>query len=606
MGNFQKDNNIFGDFIKVVAGLLIGLASFQILAPLIWDYLSELLHLEKFTSYCIIVCFYFITPCILFLVWWYFVKDKISALLYLQPSSTQKIGLSVVTVLTVFFPLFFVVNFLMLLFAFVFDIDWLFYGILIIASVVTIFVLYKISTGVIHNIKAERVKKKRKYYSLIIFISVLTCLFLTFEILYLSYSDKTKSNNIKTFERLRIKSKSDVINAFRLNDFREALKNTRGKFEYNLSRIYQMQELNRYEKQNNPVVTPASINTEVLDLVATEQFPSALINNSVDFSGIDERQLQKTEQALLTVVYMMDKVSDSIVKRNSQILLQAPPYYFDSLLNYQKIKTIGAVDSVKLANAELRYKDIISTLETLEDNTVKVCKRQLALILSNNQMKGIFLFGFTLIIMLCIYLLLKTNEDALAQLNALKENENNQTLKDRTEVNSTILSDSWLVVNVLVWLLIPFFKPVNESNVRVDKPLQAFTITNYITNEKTVEPQPEVTIHNPYPLTINNYPNSRIETQPVSTFDTLWLKEELDKINTAIKNLNRETGPASASNYDDAELMKAIDSIRQRVYNINSTAQQASAMHKMYMYLMENRKTERVNDKSFYPNSNIK
>lgn len=601
-----KDNNIFGDFIKVVAGLLIGLASFQILAPLIWDYLSELLHLEKFTSYCIIVCFYFITPCILFLVWWYFVKDKISALLYLQPSSTQKFGLSVVNVLSVFFPVFFVANFLMLLFAFVFDNDWLFYGILMMASGVTIFVLYKISAGVIHNIKAERVKKKRKYYSLIIFISFLTCLFLTFEILYLSYSDKTKSNNIKTFERLRIKSKSDVINAFRLNDFREALKNTRGKFEYNLSRIYQMQEINRYKKENNPVITPESISTEVLNLVATEQFPGALINNSVDFSGIDERQLQKTEQALLTVVYMMDKVSDSIVKRNSQILLKAPPYYFDSLLNYQKIKTIGTVDSVVLAKAEFRYKEIINTLETLEDNTVKVCKKQLALILSNNQMKGIFLFGFTLIIMLCIYLLLKTNEDALAQLNALKENENNKILKDRTEVNSTVLSDSWLIVNVLVWLLIPFFKPVNESNVRVDKPLQAFTITNYITNEKTVEPQPEVNIHNPYPLTINNYPNSRIETQPVSTLDTLWLKEELNKINTAIKYLNHELRTAAASNYDDAELMKTIDSIRQRVYNINSTAQQANAMHKMYMYLMENRKTERVNDKSFYPNSNIK
>jgi hypothetical protein len=216
MKNNSKEEGLFADFLKVFTGLLIGLASFQILAPLIWNYLSELLHLEKYVSYCVTIFFYFIFPCLLLLIWWFTNKSRLLTLFTIQPENNSK---QLIKLLNFFFPLFILCYFLLLFFSYRFDNQIGFYSLQIVSTLVLLFVLFKVSLNIITNITTGKINKKRKYYVLISLVSFMFLLFIAFEVFYLSYRDKTKSDDVSTFKRLAINNKAEIYNAFRVNDF---------------------------------------------------------------------------------------------------------------------------------------------------------------------------------------------------------------------------------------------------------------------------------------------------------------------------------------------------------------------------------------------------
>lgn len=606
MEHKPNESNLFADFLKVFTGLIIGLASFQILAPLIWNYLSELLHLEKYTSYVVIVSFYFVLPGILLLLWWYNNKHKLAGLLSIHPNRKDEADYTlVIKTLSIFFPVFFLLNTLFFLFGFYFDIPFLFYGLQIAATLVCMFVLGKIVNSVLRNLAEERVKKKRKHHALIGLMIFLFFLFLIFEIIYLTYTDKSKINDITTFEKYKINNKAEIFNAFRLNDFKEELITVRKKFEYNLDRIHQMQDIHNFDRTVN-ISLPSGV-TNMLDSILENREVSQHILDTRRQTYADTHKsidLEMTSQALLSLTLLLDRVSDSIAENRPVVTLARPPYKLQSLLGYEKIRTIHYEDSVSLAVKEIKYKNIITTIQILESNLAKLCRRQLNSVLNNNQMKGIFLFAFALVIMLCFYLLLKTNEDIFYQLQAKEENKNSELINSKSVLNKGALSDVWIIVNILVWLLIPLLKPVSEESIRIDKPFQSLTFSKYVTTERTVETSPPIMINSQHPLTINSYASGEIKTQPVVIIDTVWLRSEIDVIKEKIAEL--QTNPSIVDTAENADLRTMLEAIQRRVNNINSSAQNANVLRKLHRHNREGTAPERIDNNTFKPDSHVR
>src|SRR5258705_6578927 len=70
MSEASQSNKLFGDISGILIKVVIGLVSFQLLAPYVWNYLADLVHIQKIWTFRILTFFYFLLPLILITLWW--------------------------------------------------------------------------------------------------------------------------------------------------------------------------------------------------------------------------------------------------------------------------------------------------------------------------------------------------------------------------------------------------------------------------------------------------------------------------------------------------------------------------------------------------------
>ena len=259
---------------------------------------------------------------------------------------------------------------------------------------------------------------------------------------------------------------------------------------------------------------------------------------------------------------------------------------------------------------EAGYHSVIAGLSSLEKNVNNLSKRQLTIVISNTQMKGIFLFALTMFIMLTLYLLLKSNEGIFNQL-LTKENDTEiEVIRSKATLNKGMLSDVWIILNILIWLLIPLFKPVTEENVKSDNPIQSLTFSRYVDTEKTITEKAVAGNAEKEQLLTINYYSGDGKPGVISQVDTAQLSQTLRLILQNLEELkptdvDPEIGERPVLN-PDSTTIQLLRSIQQRVNRMNSSAQEANALHKFYRHWLRRTESQGITDSSFLPSRAIR
>lgn len=569
----SPESNLFSEFTKIFAGLLIGLASFQLLAPLIWNYLSDLMHLEKITSYRVIISVYFLLPGFLVIIWWYNSGKKIGQLFILNsPGDSLKASQGLIKLTGIFFVLLLVVNFFLLHFSESLDDAKLFYSIQVIGTIICAYILFRVVYYIERVLKKQKPQKRKRYYIFTILICLLFIFYVVFELIYLSHRDKTKTGDLTTFDRLKIPNKAVICNAFRSIELKDALLQARKKFEINQEQEQLMQKVALVNQFNNPDDALNVPGTALFYLFEDTLAPEKHLENDKknEPHHLEEMSFYSVQKNLVVLNHLINWAADSIAKNSSTIVFEQPPFPVASMLGYAPIEHREQTDLISLDKELQWYGGTIEILKMLENKMSTLSKRQLTLVLGNTQMKGIFLFSFFLIIMLGFYLLLKINEDIL---NSGIPGDTVST--ENAELNKKLLSSVWLIINVGVWLLIPLFKPVSESTINIDRPLQSMTFTRYLPQEKTVTTmvaKPVAASDNQAPIIINHY--------------------ELPSGKDSVIIMNADTSMSD-------EILKRV---LQRMDKLNTSDEEAKSLFKLYKAVKSSRSPAEYKWSDFKPN----
>ncbi|HYK46391.1 MAG TPA: hypothetical protein VEV83_14535, partial [Parafilimonas sp.] len=532
--NSMPDNssdNIFASLKGLIWSAFIGVVSFQILAPNIWDYLHGSLGVGYKNAYWWFTWTYFLILPALFLIWtWWNMQslrvclppfNNTEALsrhskffiravrLFIVLQSLLTIGIFYFHIdkagVTTIMIIYFVWSALLLFFCFAYClgcIDYYLYG--ADASPNSIFtdgfknffsyIFFKRKREKLLPDAAQRKQQKQFYRSFVQFACpAIIMLFLLFAVgfFYLNNWEASKS------EKLSSKTAGD--RGFALLDLKETI-------DAATKEIVAVQES---WKQEQPAI-------DLSESLLRTPADHAILIDSVNGAGVDTAQAQadSAEQdttvnprtiayarALNTLrkslIQLLDTLprsptmgniardstgEDSIKEQIDKFPIKAQ---IDSLNN--KFKQLSLPDSI---NA----KDLVflemerAVLNELSKRTEVGAQSQLGYQLRSVQAKGMMLLLSLFFTILALYIFLKMNEDIRSvQLEGMeftkrrgdetdenKLSEMKASVADASKLSVTL----WMFLTITAWLLIPIFKMVKDEEIDIRSPYKAVTFSN--------------------------------------------------------------------------------------------------------------------------------
>ena len=560
----KKRDVLFSDFGKIILKIIIGLASFQLLAPIIWNYLSDLLHLRKLFSLNIIILIYFILPVVLVLVWWRHSRKKFIELC--NPPITDNnpsdildriLNSSKVFIRISDFILFFllIANVLLLLFPVESSsVIYALQAIYMTALIVLIIASHRITQSYFLGLDdfSSVLKSQQNRYST--FRVMFYCVFgliAAMELQYLFGRDYLSTSGERICDTNTISSRLELRNAFRMVDLNVSLSKTRKDLEPELEKLYRLQSLQQVHSLKYHVLPATGNNVNILTSL-TNSFNESGTIPPLTSDSILNTDFYQSLYRLTVLNNFVDSAYELLSKTPDSIEIAEPPYNFETMLALQNLPS-AKYSGISPARRIAWYEASIGIMKNMEQSVDRTSRKMVSKILSNLQMKGIFSFMTLLVFLMCLYLFLKINGEILSIVSAepgKKGDTELKKLKDYSEknleVNKGMTENVWLYMTIMIGLLIPLLKPVNPEKLNLEKPFQLLTIPGQIKSEykptgnsyyTSQTHSPTQTVDSSETFVINIYKDGQLESSenlPLDGQTKQWIQE----INEKVKKMN--------------------------------------------------------------------
>jgi hypothetical protein len=477
----KNNDNIYQNLKGLIWSAFIGIVSFQILAPNIWGYLHKLLGIGYQTAYWeFIIGYILIVPALA--VFW-LMKDYRIIIRYLPPVDDPVLSAAeskkFLNRLILYIILEFIVTGLLLCLRISYSALFVFWVVVNAAACVYLFVCgasitYDSLIKERENISA--IINRKKFWQLFS-ICILSFIFLAcIGITYLL------NNNNKSLYK---------------NDDRQA-----GRLGFQL--------LTLRENIDSSARNMRDL-ADSLKLLNIREGLYQITNAAIKMSHEDSAAVDSCKDELVYPLRALTAYGDSTLKILSEIKNRTPLSDLEknirhwqpggeALIHYDlTIKNmIGTYtkEHWKWTNAILQeYTNYlfqyISSLEKQIDNTAR---DQLGKLLRDTQTKCMFMFMGLFTALLALHIFLKIHGDVLLQQSADLAEEKRLLFANHTRItddsqlelqiiqqenkvseSNRLAGNSWLFITLTVWLLIPFFKPVEDDKIDTDAPFKMLT-----------------------------------------------------------------------------------------------------------------------------------
>jgi hypothetical protein len=423
----------------LIMGAIVGVASFQILAPSVWGYIHDALNLSYKTSYWIFTLGYFLTMPVCMLFWlalnW---KTLITYLLpYDEKDRIERIDARVLWGLCIF--LCFQVLVAGVTFRVYFS-NWFYWTVLSLYFLVCGGFLFFYGLAAKKRIRYEyskaddRARAILNYYRQMLFVSVPVYLVLFVAAgLYLNkWQDK------KSVSRYTGTSKS-AFNAgsrgFALGDLKDSL-------DSRYAALGSIEDSIRYDHRHD-----ALDSVDQVQYYISRKIQSDTVHIKPDPALVAYYQAcADTGQSINQLFHQLRDTTVEVKERSIIFLAQHIPFW----PNYSPGHAMSTID-------DLRYIELLkSDLAELSKEVDAQSRAQLGLQLESVQLKGMVLLMSLFFTLFSLFIYLSICK-RLAQAKA------------RADVREiiTLSNNLWLYLTIIVWLLVPLFKPVKDADIDV-------------------------------------------------------------------------------------------------------------------------------------------
>ncbi|MFN8335701.1 MAG: hypothetical protein U0U09_11265 [Cyclobacteriaceae bacterium] len=498
----QSQSSMYVSLKQLVWSAVIGVFSFQVIAPTVWAYVNSILGIPFYQGYIIFVLVYALTLLIITGIWLLYNRQPLQQCLTgnVTLCRTFLAGLTVSILIQVFAISFFLTRYRLSVEAFVTlqAIIFVLNAALLSVSIwITIGRIRKFSSGSTDKrVTAARDTAYRIIAGCVIAVIIL-CLF-----------GKIHWQHNQQFYYTGDSTK--IASGFRYLDNRKALE---------------------------PLLAEAKYQAEYLRLADTE---ASIV---VAQAGINRVAQNKPDTASVTHNTPAQQKSTQTSATTSNVTIKnSGPSANQSVVVYTETQQ----DSIRIASLSTRYKTLAGLLTRKKDITLRVGQKIVGQLLRDHQLKLIYLFINALIVLISLFLFFRT--DYLIKEYQWKEADQASTLYPGTfdfkvatlranetqRVSLRLVSDIWLYVTIAVWLMVPLFKPVEDEKINADAPFKALTFSGPGAPwEKWINSQN---------LAVNVNDNSSITTiNPADIELVVQLQTNLDEINTLLADIAANT-----------------------------------------------------------------
>lgn len=552
---------VFSDVASIVIKVIVGLASFQLLAPYIWNYLSELVHFRKIWTFRIISGVYFILPLLIIALWWKDARHKFKGLANPAITDENPVGLkdkiqkplNLFVNLSGFIIVFLLIVYFLILF-FPFESCIIFYLIQVVslAGIVVLVVCFnritKLNFEFFDDYSEDIKLAVNKFRRLRIIFYIFFVIVLILEFCYLTKTDYLKRDSKCVCENNSIKNRFKLENPFNTIEFKASIAASRKKLEEESTKLLlkdKLLKLHRYKYADDT----SKYTYDYSGLFEKKYNPNVSdFPRDPDSDTLLGRHYRLARNRIIAFSNFADSMYLQLEAPTSDVCLNCPPYELDTLIAINKLDQY--ISDSSLIKTKIAWfdaaKDIFQTLELKAD---KSARRQLTTVIGNIQMKGIFLFFNILTFLVCLYVFLKTNRGILTLFSGSPSIAKNAAIKKQTEEgladNQNMLDSVWIYMTIIFGLLIPLLKPVSEDKINLDRPFQMLTIPGQIQGESKTTTD-DHSLHFTSDSSKTYYYNFNISNNGKITPDSgVGLDEETKKlikeINEKVKKLNTKT-----------------------------------------------------------------
>jgi hypothetical protein len=451
----NNDDNILGNLRTLIWSVFVGVLSFQVIAPKVWDYLHSSLGIGYLWSYWIFTFAYFlILPA--FVIVWLCSNWKLIA--YYLPvykgdlTNTSKYFLYGVLI----FVALLLINTL-----FGFFTRWsdrLFYIVLGVYSFCCLSLLVICWRSCYLHINKfsksysstdgydEKTKNARKYLIKFIMPTILVCVlfyiiagFFIHNWMKENNKRNSKSNEIYAFEAGR--------RSFAFQSLNDSVIKVNNKFASIEDDAYEKQfdlSLDTLKwRKKNPQTTARDSTFEHVGLLI---YLDSLRNWN---NGLDT--------ILKTLEVHPDTVTANDIKQQIPKSLQPPDSLFEDILTHKPdIEIVGKIREF---------------LGAISGKLIKVSKSEMGIQLRAVQTKGMLMLISLFLTLLSLYVFLKIVNKT--QVIFAKEDGD----KSNQEESGKAANSLWLLITITVWLLVPIFKPVKNEEINLSSPYKSPTFS---------------------------------------------------------------------------------------------------------------------------------
>ena len=445
----EKNDSLIASLQGLLWSAIIGVASFQIIAPNVWGYIHDALALPYKTAYWIFTLCYFLSLPVYLLVWLLFNQisfanhGKILWFLFVF-ICLQSLGMLIT--LRWRFP------------------EWFFIG---------LFVVYAVCCGLLLVFYAKAAWRRivedhiRRYFDQLVLFTVLAfALLFTVEYVYIIQWQKDKSQS----HYLGIDQSSYYAGnrGFALIDLKDTI-------DARVSVVGELRDSLRYAHLGDSAGAGGTGDAaRASDSVADGAFVSYYAE-------------------LIDLRKSIGQLSSHLANPSREVLTDS----IDSLAGHVPVLTLAG--PLQHYRADLRYAEFIrSILQSLAAKISAESQAQLGLQLRSVQIKGIILLVTLFFTMLSLYIYLTIDQrlqgttlDFLNERKRLGEAVPEKMIIDQEKVvagATSVVSSLWICLTVIVWLLVPLFKPVKDADIDTQQIYKIHTLANWWQGEQAVAP----------------------------------------------------------------------------------------------------------------------
>ena len=439
----EKNDSLIASLQGLLWSAIIGVASFQIIAPNVWGYIHDALALSYKTAYWIFTLCYFLSLPVYLLVWLLFNQisfahhGKILWSLFVF-ICMQSMGMLIT--LRWHFP------------------EWFFIG---------LFVVYAACCGLLLVFYAKAAWRRivedhiRRYFEQLVLFTVLSfALLFTVEYVYIIQwqKDKSESHYLGTDQS----SYYAGNRGFALIDLKDTI-------DSRISAVGELRDSLRYAHLGDSGGAGGAVGAS--DSVADSAFASYY-----------------TE--LIDLRKSIGQLSSHLANPSREVLTDS----IDSLAGRVPVLALGGggagVAPLQHYRADLRYAEFIrNILQGLSAKVAAESQAQLGLQLRSVQIKGIILLVTLFFTMLSLYIYLSIDQrlqgttlDFLNERKRLGEAVPEKVIIDQEKAvagATSVVSSLWICLTVIVWLLVPLFKPVKDADIDTQQIYKIHTLANW-------------------------------------------------------------------------------------------------------------------------------
>ncbi len=496
----QLVDNYYLDIKTIIGSALIGVVSFQLLGPVVWEYLQANLGISFILAFKIFIFCYFLLIPAGFIFWLVYHYDIVKTIIppFDESKALSKDGRIFLYILLFVFVSNIIAHFFITLrnTSIAEKLIWLFIPYILLTSVLLL-MSYRFGKNlVVHNGLHKDKEWTRSYFKSVLFSLIAYIIIVAGGFVFVIKGGQTA----ETTRPISGDYDTDLKTATSLLDNKSMIDRSNRNISY-LNQYLSVLSTGNNKKGTNDSIQLAGENktTTVFDTIY-----NSLVGQSTDLSaymGNLNFQINiKSSNAYPKTAKNADSnyldakslgTLDTLMKSEAVSITHISSQLIDYYLNLSKGNTLsGTMVSGEYADTNnIKMVNNVSGVLSINSGQMnKITQKLLGPNLRNLQEWGVVMFLFLLLTMLSLHQFIKLNYEiaswqlkALAEEHEINKDVSKAPLIEKAKQVARLEGPSkklWLVITAGLWLFIPLIKPIEDEQINVDSPFKQITPLN--------------------------------------------------------------------------------------------------------------------------------